>query len=81
MPNVSIYLSAEMYLKLQKAGDMSKTVQEALNLLWSTRAKEKNRQLDVEKDEPGKLAVGETVEGQLVSKDKDETEAGSSVEK
>lgn len=47
MPNVSIYLSAEMYLKLQKAGDMSKTVQEALNLLWTTRDKKKNKQLEV----------------------------------
>lgn len=81
MPEVSIYLPMEMFLRLKKAGNTSKTVQEALNLLWTTRAKKKNRQLDVEKDETGKLDVGETVEGRLVGKDVDETGAGSSVEK
>jgi len=34
MPNINIYLPTEMYLKIQKAENMSKTVQEALTLLW-----------------------------------------------
>jgi len=43
MPDVHIYLPTDMYLKLQKAGDMSKTIQESLTLLWATRDKKKNK--------------------------------------
>ena len=34
MPDVNIYLPTEMFLELHKAENMSKTVQEALTLLW-----------------------------------------------
>ena len=43
MPDVHIYLPTDMFLKLEKAGDKSKTIQEALVLLWKTRDKKKNK--------------------------------------
>jgi len=43
MPDVNIYLPAEMFLRLRKAENMSKTVQEALILLWATRERKKKK--------------------------------------
>lgn len=43
MPEISVYLPMEMFMRLKKAGNVSKTVQKSLVLLWETRDKKKNK--------------------------------------
>jgi len=45
MPNVNIYLPVEMFMRLRKDGDISKTVQESLVLLWEVRDKKKTNKM------------------------------------